>query len=228
MIWAQTYEASATSRSCSRPTKINFVLFHKRLIYENAFLLINRSVQTTATVDEGHRIGRSTKRSPYGDNKNKTDRSDGDNCPTDVSDRDGCTASKPSPKGPACIRAVGLKFYIMVVSRVLRQAAKDITRKLLKINKSKRLGKTAGGSGSVMKHKWFQGFDWEGLLQKRLDPPIDPKVRSNNDALLWACELPPNLALLLSCCLLRCRTPSPDRIFISSKHTFAVMGYVIA
>lgn len=27
-----------------------------------------------------------------------------------------------------------------------------------------------------MKHKWFQGFDWEGLLDKRLQPAIDPKV----------------------------------------------------
>lgn len=56
------------------------------------------------------------------------------------------------------------------------QAAKDIVRKLLKINKSKRLGKAAGGAGSVMKHKWFSGFDWEGLLKKQLKVPIEPKV----------------------------------------------------
>ncbi|CAM9896563.1 unnamed protein product [Ectocarpus sp. 6 AP-2014] len=53
------------------------------------------------------------------------------------------------------------------------KAAKDIVRKLLKINKSKRLGKAAGGAGSVMKHKWYSGFDWEGLLKKQLEL-VDP------------------------------------------------------
>ncbi|CAM9531166.1 unnamed protein product [Ectocarpus fasciculatus] len=56
------------------------------------------------------------------------------------------------------------------------KAAKDIVRKLLKINKSKRLGKAAGGAGSVMKHKWYSGFDWEGLLKKQLEVPIAPKL----------------------------------------------------
>lgn len=56
------------------------------------------------------------------------------------------------------------------------QAAKDIVRKLLKINKSKRLGKAAGGAGSVMKHKWYSGFDWEGLLKRQLEVPIEPQV----------------------------------------------------
>lgn len=60
---------------------------------------------------------------------------------------------------------------------LINQAAKDIVRKLLKINKSKRLGKAAGGASSVMKHKWYSGFDWEGLLKKQLEVPIEPKVR---------------------------------------------------
>lgn len=60
----------------------------------------------------------------------------------------------------------------------LPQSAQDIVRKLLKINKSKRLGKTAGGAGGVMKHKWFSGFDWEGLLKRQLEVPVDPMVRA--------------------------------------------------
>ncbi|CAM9582066.1 unnamed protein product, partial [Scytosiphon promiscuus] len=62
------------------------------------------------------------------------------------------------------------------------KGAKDIVRKLLKINKSKRLGKAAGGAGSVMKHKWFSGFDWEGLLKKQLEVPIAPKLMDPFDA----------------------------------------------
>ena len=49
-------------------------------------------------------------------------------------------------------------------------------RKLLKINKGKRLGGTSGGAASVMKHKWFSGFNWKGLLKKELEVPINPEV----------------------------------------------------
>lgn len=59
----------------------------------------------------------------------------------------------------------------------LPKSVKDLIRRLLKINKSKRLGKTAGGARAVMKHKWFSGFDWEGLLKKQLEVPIKPNVR---------------------------------------------------
>ncbi|CAN0509804.1 unnamed protein product, partial [Scytosiphon promiscuus] len=54
-----------------------------------------------------------------------------------------------------------------------------IVRRLLKVNKSKRLGRTAGGAASVMKHKWFSGFNWKGLLDKTLEVPIDPQVSTS-------------------------------------------------
>lgn len=57
-----------------------------------------------------------------------------------------------------------------------RKSVKDITRKLLKIKKSKRLGNTAGGAKSVMNHKWFSGFDWDKLLKRQLEAPINPNV----------------------------------------------------
>jgi hypothetical protein len=36
------------------------------------------------------------------------------------------------------------------------QNLRDILRKLLKSSKSKRLGKTRGGTAAVMKHKWYR------------------------------------------------------------------------
>lgn len=36
----------------------------------------------------------------------------------------------------------------------------DLIRKLLNISKSKRLGRTMGGGGAVMQHRWYNGFDW--------------------------------------------------------------------
>jgi len=57
----------------------------------------------------------------------------------------------------------------------------DIIKKLLKTYQSKRLGNTKGGTGAVMKHKWYSGFDWDALLNKNIDVPIAPKVTSNDD-----------------------------------------------
>jgi hypothetical protein len=58
----------------------------------------------------------------------------------------------------------------------------DIVKKLLKTYQSKRLGNTKGGTGAVMKHKWYSGFDWEALLNKKMQVPIKPKVSGNDDA----------------------------------------------
>lgn len=58
----------------------------------------------------------------------------------------------------------------------------DLVKKLLKTYQSKRLGKTKGGTSAVMKHKWFSGFDWDALLEKRYNPPFKPKVKHAEDS----------------------------------------------
>ena len=58
----------------------------------------------------------------------------------------------------------------------------DLVKRLLKTYQSKRLGKTKGGTSTLMKHKWFSGFDWDALLSLRLTPPFVPKVGSDDDA----------------------------------------------
>jgi CRP-like cAMP-binding protein len=58
----------------------------------------------------------------------------------------------------------------------------DIVRKLLKLCQSKRLGNGKGGCTGIIKHKWFSGFDWEGLLNYGLSSPITVKVASAKDA----------------------------------------------
>eukprot|EP00804_Cyclotella_cryptica_P025507 CCRYP_012002-RA/>CCRYP_012002-RA protein AED:0.06 eAED:0.06 QI:1626/0.88/0.9/1/1/0.9/10/1012/1142 len=52
----------------------------------------------------------------------------------------------------------------------------DLIRKLLNISKSKRLGRTMGGGGAVMQHRWYSGFDWDAHLEKRLKAPLQPKT----------------------------------------------------
>ena len=57
----------------------------------------------------------------------------------------------------------------------------EIIKKLLKTFQSKRLGRTKGGAASVMKQKWFAGYDWQGLLSKELEPPFKPDVTHVED-----------------------------------------------
>merc|ERR1719453_1124075 len=57
----------------------------------------------------------------------------------------------------------------------------DVVRKLLKLCQSKRLGNGKGGCGAIIKHKWFSGFDWEGLKNYELPSPITIKLSSTED-----------------------------------------------
>ena len=38
------------------------------------------------------------------------------------------------------------------------------------------------GTKDIQKHKWFDGFNWEGLRNRKISPPIIPKVKSPTDA----------------------------------------------
>mmetsp|Transcript_27101 Transcript_27101/g.83506 ORF Transcript_27101/g.83506 Transcript_27101/m.83506 type:complete len:459 (+) Transcript_27101:368-1744(+) len=61
----------------------------------------------------------------------------------------------------------------------------DVVRKLLKLCQSKRLGNGKHGCGAIKKHRFFSGFGWDDLLEKREDklkPPIEIKVANEGDA----------------------------------------------
>lgn len=57
----------------------------------------------------------------------------------------------------------------------------NLIRRLCKESPSERLGYQKDGLTDVKKHKWFQGFHWQGLLERTLEPPIKPKVKSSTD-----------------------------------------------
>ncbi|KAI8979569.1 camp-dependent protein kinase 9 [Mycotypha africana] len=52
--------------------------------------------------------------------------------------------------------------------------AKDLLKRLLVSDRTKRLGNLKGGSEDVKRHKWFRGVDWIGLLEKNVRAPIIP------------------------------------------------------
>ncbi|CAM9103226.1 unnamed protein product [Discosporangium mesarthrocarpum] len=65
--------------------------------------------------------------------------------------------------------------------RHLDAKAKDIIKKLLTIDRTKRLGCVKGGSKMVKEHKWFTGIDWDAVYNGQVDPPFLPHVSGNGD-----------------------------------------------
>uniref|UniRef100_A0AAR5PBY1 cGMP-dependent protein kinase n=1 Tax=Dendroctonus ponderosae TaxID=77166 RepID=A0AAR5PBY1_DENPD len=60
--------------------------------------------------------------------------------------------------------------------------ATALIKKLCRDNPAERLGYQKGGISDIQKHKWFDGFNWEGLVNRTLPPPIMPKIRSVTDS----------------------------------------------
>ncbi|EAT40455.1 AAEL007826-PA [Aedes aegypti] len=62
--------------------------------------------------------------------------------------------------------------------RNITRNASVLIKKLCRDNPTERLGYQRGGISEIQKHKWFDGFYWEGLRNRSLPPPILPKVQS--------------------------------------------------
>lgn len=62
-------------------------------------------------------------------------------------------------------------------------AAKDIIRRLLASDRTKRLGCLKNGTIDVQQHRWFssRGFTWQDVIRENLKPPILPVVESPGD-----------------------------------------------
>ncbi|XP_077538179.1 cGMP-dependent protein kinase for isoform X1 [Haemaphysalis longicornis] len=65
--------------------------------------------------------------------------------------------------------------------RCITRNATALIKKLCRDNPNERLGYGKGGIRDIMKHKWFDGFNWEGLHTRTLKPPIIPQVRHMTD-----------------------------------------------
>jgi len=65
--------------------------------------------------------------------------------------------------------------------RNITARAKELIKKLCRDNSAERLGYQKGGIRDIQKHKWFDGFNWEGLRQRTLAVPIMPSIQSHLD-----------------------------------------------
>ncbi|XP_071449257.1 cGMP-dependent protein kinase, isozyme 1 isoform X2 [Hetaerina americana] len=81
--------------------------------------------------------------------------------------------------------------------RHMTRAAVSLVKRLCRDAPSERLGYQRGGIQDIKKHKWFQGFDWDGLRQRTLKAPIVQEVKSptdisNFDSYPKETEIPPD------------------------------------
>ncbi|CAK7229559.1 Cytochrome c oxidase subunit 1 [Sporothrix curviconia] len=61
-------------------------------------------------------------------------------------------------------------------------AAQDLVHQLCTVDRSRRLGNLSGGAAKVKAHPFFEGVDWDALLERRDQGPIMPPVRFTGDA----------------------------------------------
>lgn len=65
--------------------------------------------------------------------------------------------------------------------RHIDPVAKDLIKKLLVSDRTKRLGNMKNGSEDIKRHRWFKGIDWQDVYYRKLKPPIVPRITYEGD-----------------------------------------------
>ncbi|XP_072768170.1 cGMP-dependent protein kinase 1-like isoform X2 [Nerophis lumbriciformis] len=82
-----------------------------------------------------------------------------------------------------------MKIYSVILGGIglvefpetVTEDASDLIKKLCRDKPKERLGSQRHGVRDILRHKWFDGFDWPGLKKGTLTPPITPGVSSATD-----------------------------------------------
>ncbi|KXJ94028.1 camp-dependent protein kinase catalytic subunit [Microdochium bolleyi] len=64
----------------------------------------------------------------------------------------------------------------------ISENAQNIIRSFCTVDRSRRLGNISGNANAVKSHPFFEGIDWDALLDRQIPPPIVPQVRFPGDA----------------------------------------------
>jgi len=64
-----------------------------------------------------------------------------------------------------------------------KQTTRNVIKALLNKDPTRRLGCMNDGTDGVMRHRFYTGFDWQGLLDKTIETPYKPKVPANIETL---------------------------------------------
>ncbi|XP_055310689.1 cAMP-dependent protein kinase catalytic subunit PRKX [Sitodiplosis mosellana] len=65
--------------------------------------------------------------------------------------------------------------------RLVDPVAKDLVKKLLVPDRTKRLGNMKNGPDDIKKHRWFKHLNWDHVYNRQVTPPIIPKIKADGD-----------------------------------------------
>jgi len=63
--------------------------------------------------------------------------------------------------------------------------SRDLIRKLLTADRTKRIGSLKNGAEDIKKHKWYRGLNWAALYNKQMEAFITCNVKSQDDTSLF-------------------------------------------
>eukprot|EP00392_Amoebophrya_sp_AT5.2_P016469 g16731.t1 len=63
--------------------------------------------------------------------------------------------------------------------------ARDLIKRFLTNERTKRIGCLAAGFHDIKEHKWFKNVSWDALANKQLPPPFQPGVKSADDTTMF-------------------------------------------
>uniref|UniRef100_A0A8C9RGI7 cGMP-dependent protein kinase n=1 Tax=Scleropages formosus TaxID=113540 RepID=A0A8C9RGI7_SCLFO len=69
----------------------------------------------------------------------------------------------------------------------ITKSAINLIKRLCRDSPAERLGNQKNGVKDIQKHKWFEGFNWEGLCKGTLAPPFIPNVNGPLDTSNFDC-----------------------------------------
>ena len=63
----------------------------------------------------------------------------------------------------------------------MSRKAESLIKSLCRQDPTERIGFQRNGINDIRKHRWFQGFDWEGLRAQKIEAPFIPEIRNPFD-----------------------------------------------
>lgn len=80
-----------------------------------------------------------------------------------------------------------MKLYDKIVAGKFRYPShfskdlRDLVANLIVVDKTARFGGLRGGIADIKQHTWFHGFDWDGVLAKKVKPIYKPTTTGPDD-----------------------------------------------
>ena len=74
-----------------------------------------------------------------------------------------------------------IRFGTLKFPSYLSENARSLLDGLFTKIPEKRLGGSAEDAQEIKNHPWFEGVDWDALLEKRVKPPFVPKIDGDID-----------------------------------------------